>query len=487
MIEAGAEVEHLEFGIGKVISILGDIATVDFFGEELDVEIGELQSRLNSTDTALPPQGAQSLTDLAFRKVFEAVNLGVVPGDPDQLVDLTIGGEEMAEEIGHLLENAPSTGLCRIYMGYYGSGKSHHLRVVKSVAMRDGWVTATLELDPKAADPAKPSTVYQALMSGLEFPARADGSRSIDFFDLVKEIRDNWVKISTLPYVKRSPWFSQGLKALLYLSHRRDDAEYVSAVNWLAGQMKQIRTIRSLSWRAGYRENIPSLPQVKDTGIIYAYNLVVLHQIVKALGYRGLAIIIDEAEHVRTYSFNRYLRANNFFDILARCAHPPRTDLGNPENDYEHFNLPAFWREGPHFALFVGLTEGENTHALRRKVGEISVLIHDESDVVRLSSPDEDDYEDWSLDFLVECAKRLGPKVQILTDPGVRTRIAVTLRRNFEQTPIEERILRNWTKLSGFASAVLLSHEREIGADELVELVDNAAQQVAGEMLPWDD
>ena len=487
MIEEGAKVEHIEFGVGRVVSVLGDIATVTFFGEALDVEIDDLQPRLGPTANAPPPQGPQSMTDLAFRKVFEALNLGVVPADPQQLVDLTIGGEEIAGEVARLLHDAPSTGIGRIYMGYYGSGKSHQLGVVKSVALRDGWVTASLELDPKAADPAKPATVYQALTSGLEFPVRSDGTRSHDFFDLVKEIRDNWETVSTLPYLKRSPWFGQGLRALLYLTHRRDDADYVSAVNWLAGQMKQIRTIRSLSWRAGFKDKIPTMPQNMNTGVVYAYNLVVLHEIVKALGYKGLAIIIDEAEHVRKYSVNRYLRANNFLDVLARCAHLPRNDLQNPENDYEHFNLPPFWREGPHFALFVGLTEGADTHDLKRKVVEMSVLIHDDNDIVRLSPPDAEAYETWTLEFLVRCADRLGSKMQLLTDHKICTRIARRLRHNFEQTPVDELILRNWTKLAGLAPAILLSHEREFGADELIELVDNAARQIGGEMLPWDD
>ena len=487
MIEKGIQVEHLEFGVGRVVSIFGDIATVNFFGDELDVEIEELQPRLQSTSEALPPQGAQTVTDLAFRKVFEAVNLGVVPADPQRLVDLTIGGEEVADEVAYLLHDAHFTGIGRIYLGYYGSGKSHHLSVVRSVALREGWVTASLELDPKAADPAKPATVYQALTSGLEFPLRADGTRSYDFFDLVKEIRDNWSGVSTLPYMKRSPWFSQGLRALLYLTHRRDDAEYVSAVNWLAGQMKQIRTIRSLSWRAGFRDKIPTMPQNKNTGIIYAYNLVVLHEIVKALGYKGLAIIIDEAEHVRTYSVNRYVRANNFLDVLARCAHLPRDDLNNPEDDYEHFNLPPFWREGPHFALFVGLTEGSDTHDPRRKAGEMRALIHDDDDVVRLSPPSAAAYESWTLGFLAGCADRLGSKMRLLSDEMLVARIARTLRHNFEQVPTDEVVLRNWTKLAGFAPAVLLSHERAFGADELVGLVDSAARQVAGDMHSWYD
>lgn len=487
MIEAGTQVEHSEFGIGKVIAVLGDVATVDFFGEELDVGTNELLPRLISKQAALPPQGAQVATDLAFRKVFEAVNLGVVPSDPDQLVNLTIGGEQMKKEIRSLLADAPKHGLCRIFMGYYGSGKSHHLHVVKSVALREGWVTASLELDPKAADPAKPSTVYQALVSGLDFPPRADGSQSTDFFDFIKEIRDNWTTVRDLPYFKQSPWFSSGLEALLFLSHRRDDTQYVAAVNWLAGQVKQIGTIRSLSLRAGGRRHIPGLPQSKDTGLVYAYNLVVLHEVIKALGYKGLAVIIDEAEHVRSYAFNRYVRANNFFDIIARCAHTPRVDLKTPTSDYDHFGLPSFWKEGPHFTLFVGLTEGEDTHDLQRKIGDMSVLIHDQSDVTHLTPPNESDYEKWSLAFLAECAERLGHKVHLLSNPAVRSRIAATLRKHFEQTPVAERILRNWTKMAGFAPAVLLSHEREVDADELVEMVEDAAREIAGEMLPWDD
>ena len=487
MIEAGTQVEHAEFGIGTVIAILGGVATVDFFGEVLDVEDNELLPRAQSKQAALPPQEIQAPTDLAFRKVFEAVNLGVVPGDPHQLVNLTIGGDQISKQIESMLKRAPEDGLCRTFMGYYGSGKSHHLNVVKSVALRDGWVTTSLELDPKAADPAKPSTIFQGLVAGLRFPMRADGSRSGDFFDLIKEIRDNWERIRSLPYFKQSPWFSHGLEALLFLSHRRDDAEYVAAVNWLAGQVKQISTIRSLSRRAGYRRNIPSLPQIRDTGAVYGYQLVVLHEVLKALGYKGLALIIDEAEHVRDYSINRYLRANNFFDILSRCAHAPRDDPEDPDSDYEEFELPPFWKEGPHFALFTGLTEGEDTRDLQHKMGEMSVLIHDPDDVVHLQSPSEEEYEKWSLAFLSECALRLGPKVRQLSDPTVRSRIAATLRQHFEFTPPVDRILRNWTKMVGFAPAVLLSHEKSFGPDELIELVDDAARQVAGTMLPWDD
>jgi hypothetical protein len=487
VISPGAQVEHAEFGIGKVLAILGATATVEFFGEKLDVDVGELVVRADRNGAAALPTTRLPTTDAAFRRSFEAVNLGVVPADPDQLVKLTIGGDKVSGETCRLLQNAAEQGACRVFLGYYGSGKSHHLRLVKAIALREGWVTAALELDPKAADPAKASSVYQALLTGLEFPMRADGTRSEDFCDLIKEMRDNWTKVRSLKYFRCSPWFYKGLEALQYLSHRRDDPDYVSAVNWLAGQVKQISVIRSITWRAGYRESIPPMPQSKDTGLLYAFQLVVIHEVLQALGYRGLAIIIDEAEHVRTYSANRYLKAYNFFGILARCAHRPRKDLRDPPCDYDVSRLPPFWREGPHFGLFVGLTEGEDTQDLTRKAGEMSVLIHSAEDVIQLEPPSPDDYEVWSNAFLAEAAERLGPKAGMLSDPNLRGRIAAVLRKHFEQTPHSERLLRNWTKMAGFPAAVLMSQPGAVTGEELVAMVEDAARQVAGEVLPWDD
>lgn len=487
MINAGDQVEHEEFGIGQVLALLGTTATVEFFGETFDVEVEELLTRANGSSPVLKSAPVREGTNLAFRQAFEAVNLGVVPSNPDQLIKLTIGGDQISDEVRRMLDDAPKRGASRIFMGYYGSGKSHHLRLVRAIALREGWVTASIELDPKSADPAKPFSVYQELITGLEFPMRSDGSRNEDFLDLIKEIRDKWMTVRSLKYLKASQWFGNGIEALQFLAHRRDDPEYVSAVNWLAGQVKLISAIRSVTWREGYRGKIPTMPQTKDTGLIYAFHLVVLNEVLKALGYRGLALIIDEAEHVRTYSVNRYLRANNFFDVLARCAHPPRKDLKDPNCDYDMSGVPPFWREGPHFGLFVGLTEGEDTQDLKRKAGEMSVLIHSPDEIVHLAPPSAADYEEWAIRFLTEASSHLGPKVNLLSDPNLCAQIAAILRERFEQTPDNEKLLRNWTKMAGLPAAVLLSQPTAVGHNELLAIIDDAAKQISGEELPWDE
>lgn len=487
MIKPGDQVEHEEFGIGQVLAMLGTTATVEFFGERFDVDVGQLLPRSNGSSPILGATSVRERADLAFRRSFEAVNLGVVPSDPDQLIKLTIGGDQISEEVRGILHEGPRSGACRIFMGYYGSGKSHHLKLVKAIALREGWVTASIELDPKAADPAKPSSVYQELIGGLEFPMRGDGSRNEDFFDFIKEVRDRWMEVRSLKYFQASSWFRSGIEALQHLAHRRDDQEYVSAVNWLAGQVKLISAIRQVTWREGYRGKIPTMPQTKDTGLLYAFHLVVLHEVLQALGYRGLALIIDEAEHVRTYSANRYLRANNFFDVLARCAHPPRKNLKDPHCDHDMTGIPPFWREGPHFGLFVGLTEGEDTQDLKRKAGEMSVLIHSPTEVVHLVPPSAADYQEWATRFLMEASSHLGPKVDLLSDPGLRARIAGVLRERFEQIPDAEKLLRNWTKMAGLPPAVLLSQPDKVGQNELVAIVDDAAKLISGEVFPWDE
>ena len=277
------------------------------------------------------------------------------------------------------------------------------------------------------------------------------------------------------------------MEALQYLPHRRDDSDYSAATNWMAGQIKQISAIRKISWRAGYRHHIPKMPQTKDTGLIYAFHLVVINEVLKALGYRGLALIIDEAEHVQSYSVNRYIRAKNFFDVLSRCAHSPRNDLQDPGCDYDLTGLPPFWREGPHFGLFVGLTDSEDIQDLRRKAGEMSVLIRSPQDIVHLEPPSPDAYEAWVRTFVAETAHRLGPKVWILSDAGLQARIASTLRNQFERTPNSERLLRNWTKMASLPAAVLLSQPKDIEGDELLAMIEDATRDVAGESLPWDE
>ena len=61
------------------------------------------------------------------------------------------------------------------------------------------------------------------------------------------------------------------------------------------------------------------------------------------------------------------------------------------------------------------------------------------------------------------------------------------LRERFEQIPDTEKLLRNWTKMAGLPAAVLLSQSAAVGHNELLAIIDDAAKQISGEVMPWDE
>ena len=131
----GAQVEHADFGRGTVLSILGTEAEVDFFGEVLSVKTADLIALARATPKSVAEIGSMSESALAFRQAFEAVNLGVIPSTPSQLIGLTIDGEKEQAKIVGWLDRAPTDGLCKVFFGGYGTGKSHHLQLVKATAL----------------------------------------------------------------------------------------------------------------------------------------------------------------------------------------------------------------------------------------------------------------------------------------------------------------------------------------------------------------
>ena len=137
--------------------------------------------------------------------------------------------------------------------------------------------------------------------------------------------------------------------------------------------------------------------------------------------------------------------------------------------------------------MFVGLTEGEDAEGLAKKTGEMAALIHKKDEVARLTPPRSADYEEWANRFLEEAAAHLGPKVSLLLDDSLRSRIATILRTQYAATPRSERLLRNWTKMAGLPASVLLSSAESMEPDELLAIVDTAAQQISGEVRPWYD
>jgi ATP-dependent Lhr-like helicase len=482
MLAIGDNVEHETFGCGIVEDLLGDLAKVNFFGECLDIALSELTKKSSYMPVVekngSPPGNSEGRL---FRRSLEAINLGVVPPDPSQLVELTIGSKPLRKQIQGWLQLASKDGLSKVVFGYYGAGKTHHLSVIRCMALQAGWAVAFLEFDPKSADPAKPHLVYRNLMSRIEFPEREDGSETRGFLGLVREVRAQWDSkcIKTLKYFSASPWFSRGFKVLLQYAHREDDPEYVAACMWLAGDNKALTKISQMGKAKKYNQKIPRMPMTNETSEIYVNHLVVVNELCRALGYKGLAIILDEAEHVRGYNVQRKNRANNFFDLLARSAHPPLLGVSDPLLNEHGISLPQYWKEGPHFALFVGLTEADTFIDPSVSLRDACVFLHQDTDRIFLSPPSVSDYQEWCCDFLGRCSKIFPSETEILASSKNCKKIALALGTLLSETDEDMVVLRIWIKLAGLVPCIILSGNIS-SVDMLISVVTSAAREATG-------
>lgn len=481
-LHIGEAVKHADFGPGRVAEVLGGQVVVEFFGERLTVEASSLE-REEAAPIAVETDRPRNR--VLFRQTFEAINLGVVPPHPDQLLALTIGGDRQIADVELWLKHAVRDGICKVVFGDYGSGKSHRLRIVEAAALRRGWVVSFVEFDPKQADPAKPHLIYRAITSSMRFPRRDDGSRSRNFVDFIGEVRNHWHLTSIGQHLRESPWWGPAMSVLRFQPHD-DSRQYLDAVAWLGGQISQHAAIKTLAKEAG-RMVVPprAMPRTLECSDIYVHHLVVVNELCRALGYQGLLIILDEAEHVRSFSVSRQERANNLFDLLARCAHKPLKQYPDPYPNEHAISLPTYWKQGPHFGVVVALTEGETFADSGASLKDSCVFLHDASDMVRLNPPKRDDYQRWCRDFLAQFVGFYPVHARVIADDGIEV-LAKALADEYQRQPADERTLRLWTKVTTLVPSMLLARTAAQDRDQLVADIRSAAREAAGEVLPWE-
>ena len=88
------------------------------------------------------------------------------------------------------------------------------------------------------------------------------------------------------------------------------------------------------------------------------------------------------------------------------------------------------------------------------KIGDMSVLIHDQSDVTHLTSPNGSIMKSGRWHFLPNAQSALVQKVHLLSDPAGQVKDRSRSTKAFRADAVAERILRNWTRMAGFAPAV---------------------------------
>ena len=223
---------------------------------------------------------------------------------------------------------------------------------------------------------------------------------------------------------------------------------------------------------------------MRETSEIYVYNLVVLNEICKALGYKGLLIILDEAEHVRGFSVLRKERANNLFELLARSAHLPLGEGSPVLNDHD-YEFPEYWNNGPHFSLYVGLTEGNTFEDETLSLRDACVFLHSKEDQITLEPPTRDEYENWCLNLLTNFHKHYPEKTKALSSEEARMTIVGVLGDAFEENKDNDMVIRIWVKLACLVPSVIFSRGVQ-SVDDIIPIIQKAVGELLGGFLPWE-
>ena len=282
-------------------------------------------------------------------RTVEAMRLGVVPDD--DLESYTVGRGAELSLIEHDLDTADQQGgAVRAFLGDYGAGKTHLLELVQRHALARGFLTARATLDPTEVPPSHPKRVYRARVRSLRYPDRSTeedaGLRPLIARAAADPAALQAAGVHVSPGLTPDDALAAGrhlylAPALAYaktlggpdLAGRIrgvGPAETESAVeacwdllmDWLEGHptlaTQDIDT--QLARLPGAHPRVYSLMDYRPWSRIYGYLLSGLSAAARAVGYRGLVVLLDEAEFYALLSAENRSFARHLFKAWAFAA-----------------------------------------------------------------------------------------------------------------------------------------------------------------------
>jgi len=217
---------------------------------------------------------------------------------------------------------APHLCIC----GAYGQGKSHSLTYIQDRALREGFVTSMVNLDPREVPFHDLRQVYRALMANLRFPeaetsliaqwrAWADGQMGEGLDDLLPE---------EMPHLFRSILVGIAQKTVSLPERKRRFKKYADyrprefphlLSRAFAGHVVPVHRLRhAFKYRqvAFYREasltcrgSEPYLQMVRG-----------LAQLLRKMGYRGWVLLFDEGESISQVRITSRSRSYRMLDRM---------------------------------------------------------------------------------------------------------------------------------------------------------------------------
>ncbi len=364
--------QHLQHGAGRIVSLRAGRARVRFdAGSGLpeivpyDALLPEAARRPGPPRRASGPPG----TDAGAWQAIEALRLGVVP--LDRAATYTVGREDALAGLHAMLDEA--AGL-RVLLGDYGHGKTHLLDLFEHAARAAGYATARATLDPAEVPPSHPKRLYHALMSRFRCPDAPDPSPA----PLFERLRDSAAHLQR-DGARYSRFLTPALRA--HREHTNTDL-HDQMRDYVLGHAVDAALldaqVRFMDWTD---ERLLALSDYRTYGRVYGHLLGTWATWCRDAGYRGLVVLLDEAERMTALDAEHRRLA---FEVMAHYAAAtlPREALAfEPEGLYRggHATLKAlplrFTRHQPLSAVIALTRDPLIERQLQSLVGDASVRI----------------------------------------------------------------------------------------------------------------
>ena len=243
-----------------------------------------------------------STLSLKNRRALEALRNGVPSGDA--VAVLGCNQPEVEREFSSMLsqisneEDAPDSSFGMLVDGDFGSGKSHLLGYLETLALAQNFVCSRVVIS-KETPLFDMDKVFKAAVENAKAPGITG--------QMVEEVA-NRLDYNSDSYAKFFRWATRDdnglhriLPATLAVHERYDDFELLNEITWFwSGEkiplkrirdgLRHINQLQTYPFRAPVAKNLP--PQ----------KLRFVLELIKAAGYRGWVVLMDEIELVTNYS-----------------------------------------------------------------------------------------------------------------------------------------------------------------------------------------
>lgn len=321
-------------------------------------DISALPARAAPSQEESPPATSEEIADL--RQTVEALRLGVVPRDNAR--DYTVARERELGDFETLLD--AGRGL-RLVWGDYGTGKTHLLDLYERMALREGFVTTRVTLDPRETPPSHPQRLFREIVRCLRYPGVPGEGLDPLFLELAES------KDHVSPDGRRA---SRVLSPVLLASRHPETEAGSWAEDYIGGYPMNIdygiRELRRIGW-TGPRPL--ALSDYRTYGRMYVHLVGTLAAWAGDAGFKGLVILFDEVEYVEMMrGASRHL-AKEVLQHYAAITLPREQLAFDPERLYRggqavHRELPLRFDEEQRLLVVMALTPLPEAEAI---AGEI--------------------------------------------------------------------------------------------------------------------